>query len=152
MSLLNQINEWSSKHNPKWLIVLRAALGLCLFIKGFSFIQNSVLLSGVIAQTLLIQNAPWLVSVIPWIHILGGSMVIIGLFTRFSCLVQIPILFGAVFFVNAKYGLSAGGSDLLFSIIVLILLLIFFIEGGGQLSLDNYFFSNLNKKGKGESV
>ena len=44
MSLMHQMNEWSSKHHPKWLVVLRVVLGLCLLLKGLSFIQNSVLL------------------------------------------------------------------------------------------------------------
>jgi uncharacterized membrane protein YphA (DoxX/SURF4 family) len=139
------MNEWSSKHHPKWLVFLRVALGLCLFIKGIGFIQNSVFLSGVIAQTAFIKNASWLTTIIPWLHLLGGTMIVMGLFTRLSSLVQIPILLGAVFFVNARHGLFAGGSDLLFSIIILILLFFFVVEGGGPLSLDHYFSSRNNK-------
>ena len=146
MSLLHQMNEWSSKHHPKWLVFLRVALGLCLFIKGIGFIQNSVFLSSLISQTAFIKNASWLTTIIPWLHLLGGIMIVMGLFTRLSSLVQIPILIGAVFFVNARQGLFAGGSDLLFSIIVLILLLFFVVEGGGPLSLDHYFFSSKNNK------
>ena len=152
MNLINYLDNWSTKHNPKWLITLRVILGLSLFIKGFSFIQNSIILSDVIAQTSIIKNAPWLVSFIPWVHILGGSLIIAGLFTRFSSMVQIPILFVAVFFVNASHGFLAGESNLLFSIIVLVLLFIFFVEGGGSISLDHYFFSNTNMDRKGESA
>jgi putative oxidoreductase len=146
MSLLHQMNEWSSKHHPKWLVVLRAALGLCLFIKGVGFIQNNVILTEIVSQTAIIQKAGWLNTLIPWLHLLGGAMILVGLFTRFWCLVQIPILIGAILFVNVKQGLFAGESDLLFSIIVLILLVFFFIEGGGPLSLDS-FLRNPAKKG-----
>ncbi len=148
MSLIDQMDEWSIKHHPKWLVVLRIVLGLCLFIKGFSFIKNSVLLPAVISETPIVHNAPWLASFIPWVHILGGSMLLVGLFTRLSCLVQIPILIGAVFFVNLKMGMYSTGSELLFSIIVLILLIFFFIEGGGPLSMDNYFrnYWRINKE------
>lgn len=139
MSVLHQLNEWSSKHHPKWLVFLRVALGLCLFIKGIDFIQNSVLLSSTISQTSLITNAAWLTTLIPWLHLLGGFMIIMGLFTRLSVLAQIPILIGAIIFVNAKRGIFAGESDLLFSVIILILLIFFLIEGGGPLSLDSYF-------------
>jgi putative oxidoreductase len=142
---MHQMNEWSSRHHPKWLVVLRVLLGLCLFIKGIGFIQNSVLLSSLLAQTSFLQKASWLSDVIPWLHLLGGCMILAGLFTRFWALIQIPILLGAIFFVNAKSGLFAGQSDLLFSIVVLILLIFFFIEGGGPLSLDNYFRSNVKK-------
>lgn len=139
MSFLQQINEWSIKHNPKWLVAIRVALGLCLFVKGFGFIKNITVLEQYISTTSLAESASWLTTIIPWLHILGGSMIIAGLFTRLAILFQIPILLGAVFFVNAKKGIFAGESDLLFSIIVLILLFFFLLEGGGSLSLDNYF-------------
>ena len=64
-------------------------------------------------------------------------MLIAGLFTRLSVLIQVPVLFGAVFFVNANNNIFSGESDFLFSIIVLLLFLFFLIEGGGPFSLDN---------------
>ena len=148
MSLMHQMNEWSSKHHPKWLVVLRVALGVCLFLKGFEFIQNSVELTGFFSATSYFQKATWLNTVIPWIHLLGGSMIIVGLFTRLWTLVQIPVLLGAVFFVNAKTGVFAGESDLMFAIIILLLLVFFFIEGGGPISLDNYFknYKKINRE------
>ena len=139
MSLFHQMNEWSSKHHPKWLVVLRIVLGFSLFIKGFGFIQNNVELTSYFSETSYFQKATWLNTIIPWIHLLGGSMILVGLFTRFWTLIQIPILLGAIFFVNTKTGIFAGESDLLFPIIILVLLVFFFIEGGGPLSLDNYF-------------
>ncbi len=145
MSLLHQMNEWSKKHHPKWLVVLRVILGFSLFLKGVGFIQNSVLLSGVISQATAINSAPWLATVIPWLHLFGGSMILAGLFTRLSCLLQIPILLGAILFVHAGQGVFSGGSDLLFTVMVFVLLIFFFIEGGGPLSLD-HFLRNSSKE------
>jgi len=139
MSLAYQINEWSIKHHPKWLVVLRVALGVCLFIKGFDFIQNNVQLTGFFSATSFFGRATWINTVIPWIHLLGGTMIIAGLFTRLWTLIQIPILLGAVFFVGASTGPFAGQSDIMFPIIILIMLIFFFVEGGGPISLDNYF-------------
>lgn len=138
MGLMHQMNEWSSKHHPKWLVFLRAMLGICLFIKGLSFIQNEALFTGAISQTSFIQKTSWVATIIPWLHLLGGCMIIAGLFTRFWCLIQIPVLIGAIVFVNAKQGIFAGASEVLFPVIILILLIFFFIEGGGPLSLDNF--------------
>ena len=142
------MNEWSSKHHPKWLVVLRVVLGLCLFLKGFGFIQNSVELTSFFSETSYFQKATWLNTIIPWIHLLGGTMIIAGLFTRLWTLVQIPILLGAIFFINTKTGIFAGESDLMFPIIILILLVFFFIEGGGPISLDNYFknYKKINRE------
>ena len=139
MDLLHQIKDWSSKHHPKWLVVLRVALGLSLFIKGLQFIKNSTVLEQLISQTTITQNASWLNSFIPWAHLFGGAMLLAGLFTRLAALLQIPILLGAVFFVNARQGIFAGASDLLFSIMILIMLFFFLVEGGGPFSLDNAF-------------
>ncbi len=135
MSLYHQLNEWGKKHQPKWLVVIRVALGLCLFVKGIQFIQNSTLISQMISGSSF-QNFTWLQTVIPWLHLLGGVLIIIGLFTRLATLIQVPILLGAVFFVNSKRGVFAGESDLLFSIIILLLLIFFLVEGGGPFSWD----------------
>ncbi len=136
---MQQVNNSGGRHYPRWLILFRVLLGLCLLIKGISFIQHNVILQSLIATSAFIKNAIWLNSFIPWLHLLGGSMIIAGLFTRFWSLVQIPILAGAVIFVNAREGFFAGSSDLLFSLIILVLLIFFFVKGGGPVSLDNYF-------------
>ncbi len=139
MNLMNQMDQWSRKHHPKWLVLLRIVLGIALLLKGFEFIQHSVEITGLVEGGSVIQKATWLNSFIPWIHILGGSMILVGLFTRFWTLMQIPILLGAIYFINASTGVFAGEPNIMFPIIILILLVFFLIEGGGPISLDNYF-------------
>jgi uncharacterized membrane protein YphA (DoxX/SURF4 family) len=142
MKYLHQIDVWSSKHHPKWLVTIRALLGLSLMVKGIQFIKNDAELEQLINQTSVSQNFLWLNTLIPWLHLLGGSMILAGLFTRLSVLLQIPILLGAVFFVNSKYSHLANGPDLTFSILVLLMLLFFLVEGGGIFSLDNGLRTN----------
>ena len=136
------MDAWTVQHNPSWLLIIRLTLGICLFVKGFGYIKNIAVLEKEITTIFLERNAYWLNTIIPWLHLLGGTMIILGLFTRLSSLVQIPILLGAVFIVNAKKAFSINETDLLFSIVILILLLFFLLEGGGRLSLDHYFFKN----------
>jgi uncharacterized membrane protein YphA (DoxX/SURF4 family) len=142
MGLLKKMDAWTVQHNPSWLLIIRLTLGICLFVKGFGYIKNIAVLEKEITTIFLERNAYWLNTIIPWLHLLGGTMIILGLFTRLSSLVQIPILLGAVFIVNAKKAFSINETDLLFSIVILILLLFFLLEGGGRLSLDHYFFKN----------
>ncbi|HMO62619.1 MAG TPA: DoxX family protein [Ferruginibacter sp.] len=137
MGVLSQLEQWSSRHNPRWLVVVRAGLGLCLFIKGIQFIRNSIYLDNVFAGSL--PQLAWMAEVLPYIHLLGGALIIAGLFTRFWCALHIPVLLGAIFMVNIKQGFFSGGTDLPFSIILLLLLIFFLIEGSGRLSLDNAF-------------
>lgn len=139
--MLHQLQQWSITHHPKWLVIVRVALGFSLILKGFYFISNSVYLQNMLQQSNL-SGMDWLKIVIPVLHLAGGSLIVAGLFTRWAVLMQIPILLGAVFFVNARHGVFAGQSELALSLIILVLLGLFFAEGGGPLSLDDYFRRN----------
>ncbi len=137
--MLGQLERWSTTHHPRWLVVLRVVLGLCLFWKGITFISNTVALQTMLADRGLNSYADWLPLVITWTHLLGGFLVIIGLFTRWAVLLQIPILLGAVIFINAPRGVFAAESEFGLALVILLLLIFFFFEGGGPISLDNFF-------------
>jgi len=70
---------------------------------------------------------------IAFAHILGGILLILGVLTRFACLIQIPILVGAIFFVNSS--LYRPFSALALPIIVLLLVIWFLVVGDGKWSL-----------------
>jgi len=84
-------------------------------------------------------NQFWLDYSVIWINILAGFLIVIGVFTRLACLVQIPIIVGAIIFVHAPDGIFAFQSGLLFSLIILLLLVVFLIEGDGKVSFMNYY-------------
>jgi uncharacterized membrane protein YphA (DoxX/SURF4 family) len=68
-------------------------------------------------------------------HIIGGILLILGFLTRFACLIQIPILLGAIIFINlASDGLKPY-NELFLSVIVLLLLCYFLIAGNGPWAL-----------------
>jgi putative oxidoreductase len=140
MGTLQQLEKWSTTHHPRWLIFLRVILGLCLIIKGIAFMSDSLHLESLLSETSLGTTKEWLPLIITWLHLLGGSFIVVGLFTRMSTLLLIPVLLGAVLIINLPRGIFAPGSEFGFSLAVLILLIVFFIEGGGPLSLDNYFW------------
>jgi len=52
-----------------------------------------------------------------------------------ACLIQIPILLGAVFFVSTNEEMLRPYSELLLSILVLLLLIYFLIAGNGPWSV-----------------
>ncbi|MBM3416115.1 MAG: DoxX family protein [Bacteroidetes bacterium] len=142
MGMLHQLEKWSTAHHPRWLVVPRVALGICLIIKGISYLSNSVSLKLVLQESTVPVSGTWLPVIITWLHLLCGFLIIIGLFTRWAALLMTPILLGAVIFVNAPKGIFAGESEFAFSLAVLLMLVFFFIEGGGPLSLDDYFRRN----------
>lgn len=142
MNIVQRIQQWSVTHHPKWLVVLRIILGLFLFRKGIGFIYRSEELELLLQYNSISMGTKILTWYIMIAHILGGILLITGLFTRLTCLLQIPILLGAVFLVNIKNGIFGTNTELEFSILMLALLIVFFIEGGGPISLDNYFRKN----------
>ncbi len=140
MSLLHQ-KSWSGKNIPHWVVTVRIVLGICLIYKGYDFLQHKDQLDTFFAETKMIKNFIWMIKLLPWIHIIGGIMILIGLLTRFMCLIQIPIVLGAVVFVNVRdsvEGAKGGESELPFSFLILVLVIVFLIEGGGYMSLDNF--------------
>lgn len=139
MGTLQQIQHWSLMHHPRWLVVPRVALGLCLFIKGISFMISSVHTHQLLYNTVLASSADAIIIGITWAHLLGGFLIIIGLLTRWAVLLQIPILLAAILIMASQYGLFASGTELPFTVIIFLLLVFFLVEGGGPLSLDNYF-------------
>lgn len=138
MGTLQQIHQWSLAHHPRWLVVLRVALGLALFVKGIFFLVNTATLEELVRGNLVANRADWLAIGITWAHLLGGFLIIIGLLTRWAVLLQIPILMGAIIFINTQRE-AFGAFELPFAIIILLLLLLFLLEGGGPISLDNFF-------------
>ncbi len=136
------ITEQTSISQPRWLTLLRIVLGLTLFWKGITFIRDSSDLQELLhwaAIGVVDKNTQWMAFLITYINLLGGLFITVGLFTRTSCMVQIPILLGAVFFVNNSHGLNQPVSELVISAVVLVLLILFAIKGSGVLSADEYF-------------
>jgi len=139
MSILHRVDHWSSTHHPAWLVVIRVALGIGLFIKGIGFISDTAQLQQLLSSSHFTQPFPWLSYVITWLHLFGGFMIIIGLFTRLMAALQIPILLGAVLFIHSDGGIFASGSEMGLALAVLLLLVFFLAEGSGPVSLDHFF-------------
>jgi putative oxidoreductase len=141
MAILQQLDRWSTTH-PRLLLLLRAALGIALTWKGISFMSDMMSLKALLAGSSFSFLPDWIALVITWIHLLCGFLITIGLFTRLSALLQIPILIGAVI-INASSGIFTPGSELIYSLLILVLLVLFLLEGGGELSLDEYIKKHL---------
>ena len=141
MAILHQLDKWSATH-PRLLLLLRAGLGIALTTKGISFMSDMMSLKALLAESSFNFLPDWIALIITWIHLLCGFLITIGLFTRLSALIQIPILIGAVI-INASIGFFAPGSELIFSLLILILLIFFLFEGGGELSLDDFIKTHL---------
>ncbi|MFM2358293.1 MAG: hypothetical protein RLY16_286 [Bacteroidota bacterium] len=139
MSIFTKISAWTASHNPRWLALIRLALGAALLLRGVTFLDNPADLDKLISTTALAGYNNILIHVIPWTHIVGGFLLILGLFTRLAAVLQIPIILGAIIFVHFQKPIFKMEIDLAYSILLILLLLVFVIEGSGPLSLAGYF-------------
>jgi len=135
------ITEKTNDNQPRWFTILRIVLGLILMWKGISFIRDTALLKNMIQQTgveAFSSNSDRLSLLVAVINMLGGLFIACGLFTKTSSIVQIPILFIAVFFINIR-NFENSTFEWILSIVTLILLIFFAIKGSGALSADEFF-------------
>lgn len=136
MNLIHRLEIWGDRHHPKWLDIIRIVLGVFLFYKGFDFLRNMSTLMSMMEKTPFSSFAFIFAGhFVAFAHLVGGFLIIIGLFTRFACLIQIPILLGAIIFVNTSQDMLRPYSELFLSIIILLLLVYFLIVGNGPLSV-----------------
>ncbi|WP_345953149.1 DoxX family protein [Mucilaginibacter sp. PAMB04168] len=142
MNMVQKVEHWGDLHHTKWLEVVRILLGLIIFSKGVTFISQTQ-----VQQDWIIQNSTFGVSglmamvvihTVALVHLVGGLLIMIGLITRFAVVIQIPILLGAILFVNSTRGLSFINSELWLSIVVLLLLIVCWVTGSGPYSLDHW--------------
>jgi len=140
-----------SDNQSKWLPLLRIVLGIILILKGISFFKDSAKLETMMQTPglhIINNNASAFAFFITYFNILGGLFIIAGLFTRWIAMLQIPILVGAIIFVNSEAGMNFSNPDLIISIVVLILLFVFVIKGSGPISADEFFrtYTNAGEK------
>ena len=138
MSLVTKIEGWGNAHRPGWLDFFRIALGIFITYKGFEFMLNIEALESTTAGMAVMFSGAAVAHYIIFAHALGGPLLVFGLYTRIVSLIQVPILIGAVVFVNYPKGFFSLGNhmELEVSLIVLAVLIVFMVFGGGKFSVD----------------
>ena len=138
MNTFQNIRTWGDAHQAKLLSVIRIFLGVFLFMKGAIFYSNLPYLRDLILENKLISQSSDLIEAIiyyvVYVHLVGGALIVVGLYTRILATLQLPIIFGAIFFVNITARFI--NSELWLAVLVLALLCLFIIIGSGPLSID----------------
>jgi putative oxidoreductase len=139
MKVLTKIQEWGDQHHPKWLDFIRMALGLTLMWKGIEFAFNLHAFTGLMENAGLgtAVSISVMAHTIIALHLIGGLMIALGSHTRMFCLLNLPVLLVAVFYVNLPGQIFRPYSEFWFSCIVAVALICFFVEGDGIISIEN---------------
>ena len=146
MNYLQRLEYWGEAHHPKYMDIVRIAFGIFLCIKGIEFANNSAILTETMENKLVVN--PFLFSLmIQYVifgHIIGGFLIAAGLLTRLACVLQIPILLGALIFV--QWNVLQHFSEFFLALLTLVLLCYFTVIGSGPWSLDKVLFKNETEK------
>jgi uncharacterized membrane protein YphA (DoxX/SURF4 family) len=139
MSVVTDVEKWGNSHRPGFLDIFRIVLGVFITYKGIYFITHMGELEAMTASGVNVAYAgAALAHYVVFAHILGGPLIAFGLFTRIVSLIQLPILIGAVIFVDHPEGFLSIGNhmELEISIVVLVGLVVFIVFGAGKYSID----------------
>lgn len=140
MNLLQRIEHWGDNHHPRWIDILRVALGVFLVYRGIVFLENmgaelARIASYVSWSSFFFQSIGHLIV---FAHLLGGVLLVLGTLTRFASLINIPILIGAIIFGGSASGLGSPIAEVGLAIVVLLLLCYFLVVGNGRWSFDRF--------------
>jgi len=86
MDLLHRFEDWGDHHHPKWVDIVRILLGIFLCYKGIDFLMDTGVLIGLMSKGQSFDSfiIVMLAHIVPFVHILGGVLLVLGLFTRFA--------------------------------------------------------------------
>ncbi|MDE2730156.1 MAG: DoxX family protein [Bacteroidota bacterium] len=134
--MIQKTVEWLDRYREVAFDLIRIYLGIGLFARGVLFAFDATTF-----VSLLPEGSPaWLGvgqihAVVAVLHLLGGLCIAAGFWTRVAALVQVPILFGAVFLSLGSLFSASQSFEL--SSLVLFLLLLVVVCGSGTWSLDH---------------
>lgn len=138
MNVIKKIEVWGDHHHPALLDAIRVVLGVFLFVKGFMFMQNTGYLQWILEQQGWLSSG--LITVIIYyvisVHMVGGLLIMLGIYTRIMSLLQLPVLIAAILMINVFK--SPLNSDMYLSVLTCCLLAMFVVIGSGPFSLDKF--------------
>ncbi|MEB8329275.1 DoxX family protein [Flavobacteriaceae bacterium KMM 6897] len=135
MGTIKTLNKWANKHTYYPLDILRISLGLFLFIKGLYFIGNTQIILELVAPLKGFAGSMLAVHYVAPAHLIGGLLIVFGLYTRWAVLTQLPIIIGAVL-INFIGEMNT--SNLILASAVVLVCIFFLFYGSGKHSTDYY--------------
>jgi uncharacterized membrane protein YphA (DoxX/SURF4 family) len=134
---ISEITHYGDVHHPRWIDLIRIALGIAIFVKGIFFIQNSDALLEILNNSRISGWAFIVEHHVAFTYLVGGILISIGLLTRIAIIFELPVFFGSIFGYIFKVGFFAVFSDFAFSLVIFGLLIFFLVFGPGPWSVDS---------------
>jgi len=119
-------------------LIVRFGIGFILISKAMFFISNPDIIFSLLSKGQFEAFPVLIKHYIVLAHLIGGIFICVGLLTRLSSIVQMPILLGAIFIVHPKDGFLMSGFSLEIACLVFVGLVILAIKGAPLFSIDSY--------------
>ena len=85
MSVVTDVEKWGNNHRPGFLDIFRIILGIFITYKGLYFITHMDELRLTTSGINLYFASAALAHYVVFAHILGGPLIVFGIFTRIVC-------------------------------------------------------------------
>jgi uncharacterized membrane protein YphA (DoxX/SURF4 family) len=138
MSTLETLTATLDRYREVAFDLLRIYLGIGLLVRGGLFAASPSTYLALVPPDVTWLTSPVMIYTIAVIHLVGGLLLTVGMFTRIAALAQIPILFGAVIVAQMQGGLFAPTQSFEFSALVLFLLVLVFLCGCDDWAIDTH--------------
>lgn len=139
VSPVSQYDRWVAKHPDFFLDLVRVYLGAGLLMKGLLMATHRDAFMDLMRRSSDMEIAVMMGwhYVVP-VHIMGGIFLMLGMATRWSALLQLPALLGAVFCVYLpQFSSLELRQNFEFSTLVMFLLGLLSVYGAGRYSVDH---------------
>jgi uncharacterized membrane protein YphA (DoxX/SURF4 family) len=134
MDKITNALKWLDDNQNLGYSLIRFFIGTALFVRGWVFFSDPATVTELAREESLFM---WF-SYVTFGHLIGGMLMMVGFKTRLAALLQVPILAGAVFIVNAGVELASVNQSMELAVMVLVMLIVYSLFGSGSFSLDKY--------------
>jgi uncharacterized membrane protein YphA (DoxX/SURF4 family) len=110
-------------------------------LKGYRFLFHTTEITNLLNSFHQTPFSTALAWVVIFANVAGGLFILIGIFTRLVCLVQIPILIGAMIINMETHLLNS--SEWLLAFMTFFLIVYLYIYGSGKYSVQHALMDNI---------
>lgn len=115
------------------LLFIRIAVGAVFIVHGVQKLQG---MEGTIGFFGDLGISPFVAQLVAYAEVIGGGLVLLGLFTAIGAFILSVVMLGAIYYVKAAMGFSGGYE---FDLTLLMSNLALMAAGAGKFSLDAVF-------------
>ncbi len=117
--------------------IIRIVIGIILVLDGIHILSHTPQLEELFRQVMRYPIAESLIIFIGFVHLFGGTFIVLGLFTRLVIILQIPAILAEMYYIQPPNSFL-GTWEIMGSVFLLILLVFLFVKNSGTFSIDYY--------------